>query len=116
MADKEVEDHNAFSRWDSVGAIAMLASFPAVVTFVFNDHDIKGALVWAVVAAAAAGVVFLLSLIIKERFLNKIVNFIGWGVTLFFVYWGANELLKDIAELGEDPAITEKKQDSSDKK
>ena len=34
MADKEVEDHNAFSRWDSVGAIAMLASFPAVVTFV----------------------------------------------------------------------------------
>lgn len=113
MADKEVEDHNAFSRWDCMGAVAMLAIFPAVVSFVFNDHDTKGVIIWGAVAAAAMGGIFLLSLIIKDKYLSKIVNIAGAVITLFYTYWGFNAFMEDIKKFTDDPAAQKEKQDNA---
>lgn len=107
MADKEVEDHNAFNRWDSMGAAAMLGGFPAVICILFNDFDIKGAILWAVVAGAAAGGVFLLSLIINEKFLGKVVNLAGWVITLIYVVWTYDVIKNDIEQTASDPALEE---------
>ena len=111
MADKEVEDHNAFSRWDCMGAVAMLAIFPGVMGFIFNDHDTKAVIIWGAVAAAAAGGVFLLSLIIKEKHLDKIVNVAAIAFTVFYAYWGYNEFVKDIQKFTADPSLSDKKKD-----
>lgn len=108
MADKEVEDHNAFSRWDCIGAVAMLAIFPGVMGFIFNDHDTKAVIIWGAVAAAAAGGVFLLSLIIKEKYLDKIINIGAIAITLFYAYWGYNEFVKDIQKFTADPTLSDK--------
>ena len=113
MADKAVEEHNAFSRWDSVGAAAMLGSFPAVICILFNDFDIKGALMWGAVAVAAAGGVFLLSLVLNERFLSKIVNLAGCVLAVFYFIWAVNVLCDDIAKLQADPALEKKEQKSA---
>ena len=114
MADKAVEEHNAFSRWDSVGAAAMLGSFPAVICILFNDFDIKGAILWVGVAVAAAGGVFLLSLILNERFLSRIVNLAGWGLTIFYLIWAIQVLVADIEKLQADPALDQKEQKPAD--
>lgn len=108
MADKEVEDHNAFDRWDCVGAAALMAIFPAVVCIFYNDFDIHGAILWCVVAAAAAGGVFLLSLIINNKFLGKLVNLIGWIMTVVYGFWAYELVMNDFAELTSDPAAEKK--------
>ena len=105
MADKQVEDHNAFNRWDSVGASFMMALFPAFISIVFHDHDIKGAFVWGVIATAVAGGVFLLSLIISERFLGKIVNLAGWGLTIFYGIISVMMLIEAVEQKATQPII-----------
>ncbi|MBE6419113.1 MAG: hypothetical protein E7031_03200 [Akkermansiaceae bacterium] len=111
MADKAVEEHNSFSRWDSVGAAALLGGFPAVISILFNDFDIKGALLWAAVAVGAAGGVFLLSLVFNERFLSRIVNLAGIVLTVVYIVWACNVLQADMAKLGEDPALQKAKEE-----
>ncbi len=91
----------------------MLCIFPAVISFVFNDHDTKGVIIWGAVAAAAMGGVFLLSLIIKDKYLSKIVNITGIAVTVFYAYWGYNAFMEDIKKFTEDPAVQKKKQDNT---
>lgn len=108
MADKQVDDHNAFNRWDCVGAAAMLASFPAVLCIVFNDKDIRGAIMWIGVAAAVAGAVYLLSFIIKERIFGKLVNLTGWAVTLCYLVVSTMMLIEKIENTAEDPALEKK--------
>lgn len=114
MADKAVEEHNAFSRWDSVGAAAMLGVFPAVISIFFNDFDIKGALLWVGVAVAASGGVFLLSLVLNERFLSKIVNLAGYVLCVVYLVWAITVLADDIAKLKADPALEKKEQKPAD--
>lgn len=105
MADKQVEDHNVFNRWDSVGASFMIALFPAFISIVFHEHDIKGAIMWAMIAAAVAGGVFLLSLIISERFLGKLVNLAGWGLTIFYGFLSFMMLSDAIEKKATQPII-----------
>lgn len=108
MADKQVDDHNAFNRWDCVGASAMLAIFPAVLCIVFNDKDIRGALMWGGIAAAVAGAVYLLSFVIKERILGKLVNLTGWAVTICYLVVSTMMLIEKIENTAEDPALEKK--------
>lgn len=105
MADKQVEDHNAFNRWDSVGASFMIALFPAFISIVFDEHDIKGAVMWAMLAAAVAGGVFLLSLIISERFLGRFVNLVGWGMTIFYGVVSVMMLMDAVEKKATQPII-----------
>lgn len=114
MADKQVEDHNAFNRWDSVGAAFMLATFPAVICFVFNDKDIYGAAMWVGVACCVAAGVYLLSYVIKERILGKMVNLVGWALTITYLIISYTKIMDRIEHTAMDPAL-EKKEESRQK-
>ncbi|MBQ4594261.1 MAG: hypothetical protein IJA81_06490 [Akkermansia sp.] len=109
MADKTVEEHNTFSRWDCVGATLMMGAFPVVVCILYEDKNIKGAIMWGGFAALAAGGVFLLSLILNERFLNRLVNWIGYAVVIYFGFWAWDVINADIEKMATDPALEEKK-------
>lgn len=104
MADKEVEDHNAFNRWDSMGAALMLSVFPAVVCVLYNNQDIKGAILWLLVGLASAGGIFLLSLILSTKFLGKLVNIAGWVLTIIYGCWAYEIIVEDFEKLTSDPA------------
>lgn len=83
---EEQEDYNAFGKWDAVGAAAMLGLFPAVLNFIFNDHDIPGTISLLSVSGGAALVVYLLGFIVPEKPLGRVVNIIGCVLTaIFFV-------------------------------
>lgn len=89
---EEPEDHNEFGKWDSVGAAAMVGIGPAVLYFVASDHDIAGTVSWASIAGIAAGVVYLLSLIVPRKKLSRMVNLCAWVVSIIysvvaFVVW-----------------------------
>ncbi|MBR1997525.1 MAG: hypothetical protein IJ993_03850 [Akkermansia sp.] len=105
MADKTVEEHNTFSRWDCVGATLMMGAFPMVVCILYNDKDIKGAIMWGSFAALAAGGVFLLSLILSERFLSRLVNLAGVIVTVYYGVWAWEVINDDIEKMATDPAL-----------
>ncbi len=81
---EEPEDYNAFGKWDAVGAAAMLGLFPAVLNFIFNDHDIPGTISLLSVSGGAALVVYLLGFIVPEKSLGRVVNIVGCVLTLVF--------------------------------
>ena len=66
---------------------------------------------WAAVAVGAAGGVFLLSLVLNERFLSRIVNLAGIVLTVVYIVWACNVLQADMAKLGEDPALQKAKEE-----
>lgn len=82
---EEQEDYNAFGKWDAVGAAAMLGLFPAVLNFIFNDHDIPGTISLLSVSGGAALVVYLLGFIVPEKTLGRVVNIIGCVLTAVFL-------------------------------
>ncbi len=81
---EEPEDHNEFGKWDSVGAAAMVGIGPAVLYYVASDHDIYGTLSWASIAGIAAGVVYLLSFIVPQKKLSRMVNLCAWITTIIY--------------------------------
>ncbi len=93
MADNEEPmDHNAFDRKDCVMATAMLGIFPPALHFVCHQHDIPGAIAWALPGAVATLAVFVLSFILKKSLLSKIVNMAGIGITAVYLYYGYHEV------------------------
>lgn len=108
MADKEVEDHNAFNRWDCVGAAALLAFFPALVCIFYKDFDTNGAIFWGGVSVAVAGVVFILSLILNDKFLGRLINLVGWIITIAYGCWAYDLVMSDFERLTSDPAQEKK--------
>ncbi|MBQ8900077.1 MAG: hypothetical protein IJY72_03895 [Akkermansia sp.] len=71
---EEPEDYNAFGKWDAVGAAAMLGVFPAVLNFIFNDHDIPGTISLMSISVIAG-------LLVDGKFLGRIVNYVGIALT-----------------------------------
>lgn len=84
MAEEE-EDLNAFNLWDSVGAAIMLGIVPAVMSFVFNDHDILSVATWGGVALLAGFVVYILGLMIPVLLLSRFVNLIAYILTPIYI-------------------------------
>ncbi len=75
------EDYNAFGKWDAVGAAAMLGVFPAVLNFIFNDHDIPGTISLMSISVIAGLAVYIAGLVVDGKFLGRIVNYVGWALT-----------------------------------
>lgn len=109
MADKQVEDHNAFNRWDCLGAALMLCSFPAVLCVVF-DKNIYAAGMWGAVACCVAAGVYLLSFVIKERILGKIVNLVGWGLTITYFFIAYMKIMERVEQTAADPVVEKKEE------
>ncbi len=78
---EEPEDYNAFGKWDAVGAAAMLGVFPAVLNFIFNDHDIPGTISLMSISVIAGLAVYIAGLVVDGKFLGRIVNYVGWALT-----------------------------------
>ncbi len=104
---EEPEDYNAFGKWDAVGAAAMLGIFPAVLNFIFNDHDIAGTLSWSSVSVIAALAVYLLGIVVPERSLGRIVNLVGVVLTVVYGIIAYYMWSESVAELFpvEEPAV-----------
>lgn len=81
----EAEDYNAFNCWDCLGAVFLLGLVPAVINFVFNDHDIFSTVVIVLIAAVISVVVFLLAMITRWPIIGKIVNLAGCVLSLFYI-------------------------------
>ena len=78
---EEPEDYNAFGKWDAVGAAAMLGVFPAVLNFIFNDHDIPGTISLMSISVIAGLAVYIAGLLVDGKFLGRIVNYVGIALT-----------------------------------
>ena len=78
---EEPEDYNAFGKWDAVGAAAMLGLFPAVLNFIFNDHDIPGTISLLSISVIAAVAVYIAGLLVDGKFLGRVVNYVGIALT-----------------------------------
>lgn len=81
----EQEDYNEFNSWDSGGAAAMLAFVPAVIYYVFNDHELKGTLILTAMAAGVGIVVALVAHFTSSRVTSRIMQLIG--TALCVVFW-----------------------------
>ena len=79
------EDFNEFNAWDSGGAACMLAAVPAVMYFVFSDHDYKGTLVLMGFAGGVGLLVFLIAHFTHSRFVGRLMQLIG--ISLCAAYW-----------------------------
>ena len=82
---EEPEDYNAFGKWDAVGAAAMLGVFPAVLNFIFNDHDISGTISLMSISVIAGLAVYIAGLLVDGKFLGRIVNYVGMSLTPVYV-------------------------------
>lgn len=78
---EEPEDYNAFGKWDAVGAAAMLGVFPAVLNFIFNDHDIPGTISLMSISVIAGLAVYIAGLVVDGKSLGRIVNYVGIALT-----------------------------------
>lgn len=94
-----------------MGATLMMGAFPVVVCILYEDKNIKGAIMWGGFAALAAGGVFLLSLILSERFLSRLVNWIGYAVVIYCGFWAWDVINADIEKMATDPALEKKTQE-----
>lgn len=80
------EDFNEFNSWDSGGAAGLIAAVPAVMYYVFSEHDLKGTGVLLAMAAGAAVLVFLVAHFTRSRVVGRLVQLVG--VVLCVAYWG----------------------------
>ncbi len=83
MADEPI-DYNAFNAWDSFGATLMLGISPAIINYVFNEHDIGSSIVLAVIGIIVSLVVLLLALITRWKIIGTLVNLMGWILTILY--------------------------------
>lgn len=74
---EEQQDLNEFKRWDSVGATGFLAIVPAVMYWVFVEHDVVKVAAIGGIALLAIAVVLLLTFVFSERTIGLIINKIG---------------------------------------
>lgn len=93
---EEQQDLNEFKRWDSVGATGFLAIVPAVMYWVFVEHDVVKVAAIGGIAIIAVPVVLVLTFLFQERTIGLIVNKIGFilaptylaiAVWLFWLKW-----------------------------
>ena len=80
------EDFNEFNSWDCGGAATMLAGVPAVLYYVFSDHDKLGSAMLVGIAVGVGLVVFLLAHFTNSRVVGRLVQIVG--IALCVVYWG----------------------------
>jgi threonine/homoserine/homoserine lactone efflux protein len=111
---EEPEDFNTFDKWDAMGAIALLGSAPAVMHFALSQEDIAGAIPWLVGMVIAVAAVYLLSFVMPEKVLGRMVNAICVVGTLVLLYVGYEMLSvaieRDFNMDSKEPAV-EQKQD-----
>ncbi|MGN0865006.1 MAG: hypothetical protein ACI4P8_02535 [Akkermansia sp.] len=79
------EDFNAFNSWDCFGASLMLGGTPAILNYVFNNHEIVSSVLLAAIGVTVAVVVFLLALVTRRRLIGYLVNTVGWVLTLVYI-------------------------------
>lgn len=84
-AVSDQEDYNEFNSWDCAGSALMLAFVPAVIYFVFNDHDLVGTLMLSAMAAGVGVVVFFVAHFTNSRIVSRIMQLIG--TVLCVLYW-----------------------------
>ena len=97
MSEQE-EDKNAFSSRDCFGATLMLGLTPAVIHFATSRtqegqkfvYDEAGTIMIAVVGIIVALVVFAVALITRWKFLSKIINGLGLGLTICYIAYMVN--------------------------
>ena len=109
---EEPEDFNTFDKWDAMGAIAMLGTAPAVMHFALCQEDIAGMIPWLVGMVIAVVAVYLLSFVMPEKVLGRLVNAVCVAGTLIFLYVGYEMLSaaieRDFHIETEQPAVEEK--------
>lgn len=79
------EDFNAFNSWDCFGASLMLGMTPALLNYVFNNHEIVSSVFLAAMGVAVAVGVLLVSLVTRRRLVGYVVNTAGWVLTLVYI-------------------------------
>ena len=79
------EDFNEFNSWDSGGAAFMLAVVPAVMYYVFSDHDRLGTVMLLGIAVGAGLLVFLVAHFTHSRIVGRLMQVVG--ISLCVVYW-----------------------------
>lgn len=82
---EEPEDLNEFNSWDVLGAMLMLTLVPAIMYFVFNDKELVMTGIIAAVGVVISVAVFLLALVTHWRVISKVVNMLGWVLTLLYI-------------------------------
>lgn len=82
---RDGEDYNEFNCWDSGGAAFMLALVPAVLYYVFGDHDHTGAAMLVMVAVGCGVFVLLLARYTSSRMVSRILQPVG--TVLCILYW-----------------------------
>jgi len=83
MADEE--EFNAFDSLDCGGAVLMLGIVPAVMGYVFDDHNVLLAATLGGGAFLLAMAVYLLALLTRWRIIGHIVGLIGSVLTPCYV-------------------------------
>lgn len=84
MSD-EAEDLNEFNSWDTLGAMLMLTTVPAVMNYVFNDKDVVGSAVIAGIGVVISVAVFALALLTRWRIISRVVNLLGCVLTTLYI-------------------------------
>lgn len=79
-------DYNEFNSWDCGGAAAMLAAVPAVMYYVFSDHDKIGTVMLLGIAGGVGLVVFLIAHFTRSRVVGRLMQLVG--IVLCVIYWG----------------------------
>lgn len=79
------EDFNEFNSWDCGGAAFMLAAVPAVMYYVFSDHDLMGSAALVGMAAGAWVLVFLVAHFTHSRVVGRLMQIVGVGLCV--AYW-----------------------------
>lgn len=78
------EDYNEFDMWDCAGAAAMLAMVPAVLYYVFSDHDKTGTKLLLIVACGVGGIVLTAAYFIGARIVSRIMQLVGPVLCVLF--------------------------------
>lgn len=105
MEEPPVKNQNVFGRWDSVFASMMIAIFPAVVAYVFEDKNISKIVLWGGVSVAVGGAVFLLSFVFSKKLLSFLVNLMGYIFLGIYIWWASQLIGARLDEAAADPAL-----------
>ena len=105
MEEPPVKNQNVFGRWDSVFASMMIAIFPAVVAYVFEDKNISKMVLWGGVSVAVGGAVFLLSFVFSKKLLSFLVNLMGYIFLGIYIWWASQLIGARLDEAAADPAL-----------
>ena len=110
MEEPLAKNQNVFGRWDSVCASMMIAIFPALVAFVFEDKNISKMLLWGGISVGVGGVVFLLSFVFSKKFLSFLVNCLGYVFVVVYFCWAWDLIAERIENTAVDPALEKQEQ------